>query len=293
MRHFGQFIRQTGHFGKSAGAVGAAQSRNPTETMMTASNLSKPGGLGVFAFGVVSYGLFLGVFLYAIGFIGGFFTPTTLDGAPQRPFVEALAIDLALLGLFAVQHSVMARPAFKRWWTRIIPEAAERSMYVLLSSLALVALFAFWEPIGGTIWSTAGAARAAVIALYLFGWALLLYTTFLIDHFDLFGLRQVWNRLKGNKYEPPKFYTPTLYRIVRHPLYVGWLTIFWAAPTMTVAHLVFALATTAYILIAIQLEERDLVAAFGDTYTEYRRNTPMLIPRLSRRREAPRSAAKA
>jgi protein-S-isoprenylcysteine O-methyltransferase Ste14 len=132
-----------------------------------------------------------------------------------------------------------------------------------------------------------------VIALYLFGWALLLYTTFLIDHFDLFGLRQVWNRLKGNKYEPPKFYTPTLYRIVRHPLYVGWLTIFWAAPTMTVAHLVFALATTAYILIAIQLEERDLVAAFGDTYTEYRRNTPMLIPRLSRRREAPRSAAKA
>jgi protein-S-isoprenylcysteine O-methyltransferase Ste14 len=145
---------------------------------------------------------------------------------------------------------------------------------------------------GGTIWTTTGATRIAVIALYLFGWALLLYSTFLIDHFDLFGLRQVWNRLIGNAYEAPKFYTPTLYRIVRHPLYVGWLTIFWAAPTMTVAHLVFALATTAYILIAIQLEERDLVAAFGEAYVEYRRNTPMLIPRLSRRRETPPTTIK-
>lgn len=249
-------------------------------------------GAGIFAFGVLSYGVFFAVFLYAIGFIGGFFTPTTLDGTPTRPFVEALAIDLGLLGLFAVQHSVMARPAFKRWWTRIVPEAAERSVYVLLSSLALVALFAFWAPIGGVIWNTEGVVRTAVITAYLLGWALLLYSTFLIDHFDLFGLRQVWNRLKGNSYEPPKFYTPSLYRVVRHPLYVGWLTIFWAAPTMTVAHLVFALATTAYILIAIQLEERDLVSAFGDTYVEYRRNTPMLIPRFSRRRASPKAAAK-
>jgi protein-S-isoprenylcysteine O-methyltransferase Ste14 len=186
----------------------------------------------------------------------------------------------------------MARPAFKRWWTRIVPEAVERSVYVLLSSLALVLLFAFWEPIGGVIWDTDGVARQIVIGVYLFGWALLLYTTFLIDHFDLFGLRQVWNRAKGNRYEPPKFYTPTLYKIVRHPLYIGWLTIFWAAPTMTVAHLVFALATTAYILIAIQLEERDLVAAFGDTYVDYRRSTPMLIPRLGRRREVPKATAK-
>jgi methanethiol S-methyltransferase len=262
------------------------------EEMMTVSNPSKS-GTGAFLYGVLSYGVFLGVFLYAIGFIGGFFTPTTLDGAPRRPLVEALAIDLALLGLFAVQHSVMARPAFKRWWTRIVPEAVERSTYVLLSSLALVALFAFWEPIGGVIWSTQGLAREVVIGVYLFGWALLLYTTFLIDHFDLFGLRQVWNRLKGNSYEPPKFYTPSLYKVVRHPLYIGWLTIFWAAPTMTVAHLVFALATTAYILIAIQLEERDLVAAFGERYIDYRRNTPMLIPRLGRRRRAaPTKAAK-
>lgn len=241
-------------------------------------------GTGAFIYGLVSYGLFLGVFLYAIGFIGGFFTPTTLDGTPDRPVLEALGIDLALLGLFAVQHSVMARPAFKRWWTRFVPEAIERSTYVLLSSLALVALFWLWEPIGGVVWSASdGLARNVVIGIYLFGWALLLYSTFLIDHFDLFGLKQVWRRLKGDPYVPPQFYTPGLYRLVRHPLYVGWLTIFWAAPTMTMAHLVFALATTAYILIAIQLEERDLVDAFGERYVSYRRSTPMLIPRLWRR----------
>jgi protein-S-isoprenylcysteine O-methyltransferase Ste14 len=252
-------------------------------------SISAKSGAGVFAFGILSYGVFFAVFLYAIGFIGGFFTPTTLDGTPMRPVGEALAIDVALIGLFAVQHSVMARPAFKRWWTKFVPEAAERSVYVLLSSLALVALFSWWQPIGGTIWRTEGLAREIVIGFYLFGWALLLYTTFLIDHFDLFGLRQVWNRLKGNAYEPPKFYTPSLYKIVRHPLYVGWLTIFWAAPTMTIAHLVFAIGTTAYILIAIQLEERDLVAAFGDRYVTYRRSTPMLIPRFGRRREQPAS----
>ncbi len=247
-------------------------------------NLSKSGGTGAFAYGILCYGVFLGVFVYAIGFIGGFLTPTRLDGAPTRPFLQALAIDLGLLGLFAVQHSVMARPAFKRWWTRFVPEAVERSTYVLLSSLALVALFAWWEPMGGIVWSTSGPLRGAVIALYLLGWALLLYTTFLIDHFDLFGLKQVWRRLKGSAYVAPQFYTPSLYRVVRHPLYVGWLTIFWAAPTMTVAHLVFALATTAYILIAIRLEERDLVDAFGETYVSYRQSTPMLIPRFGRRR---------
>lgn len=242
---------------------------------------SPKSGSAAFLYGIASYGVFLGVFLYAIGFIGGFFTPTMLDGKPDRPFVQALAIDLALLGLFAIQHSLMARPAFKRWWTRFVPEAVERSTYVLLSSLALVALFIFWEPIGGVVWDAPdGLARNAVIAIYLFGWALLLYSTFLIDHFDLFGLKQVWRRLKGGSYQPPRFYTPSLYKVVRHPLYVGWLTIFWAAPTMTVAHLVFALATTVYILIAIQLEERDLVDAFGDRYLDYRRSTPMLLPRL-------------
>jgi protein-S-isoprenylcysteine O-methyltransferase Ste14 len=255
---------------------------------------SPSGGAAALAYGIATYGLFLGVFVYAVGFIGGFLTPTRLDAAPIRPFWQALAIDLALLGLFAVQHSVMARPAFKRWWTRFVPEAVERSTYVLLSSLALVALFAWWQPIGGIVWDApAGIVRGAVIALYLLGWALLLYTTFLIDHFDLFGLKQVWRRSNGNPYQPPQFYTPSLYKLVRHPLYVGWLTIFWAAPTMTVAHLVFALATTAYILIAIKLEEHDLVEAFGERYISYRRSTPMLIPRLGRRRKAPRSAANA
>jgi protein-S-isoprenylcysteine O-methyltransferase Ste14 len=244
---------------------------------------STKSGTAGFIYGVVSYGLFLGVFLYAIGFIGGFFTPTMLDGESDIPILQALAINLALLGLFAIQHSVMARPAFKRWWTRFVPEPIERSTYVLMSSLALVALFALWEPIGGVVWSAPeGIARMSVIAIYLFGWALLLYSTFLIDHFDLFGLKQVWRRFRGAPYQPPQFYTPGLYKLVRHPLYVGWLTIFWAAPTMTVAHLVFALTTTAYILIAIQLEERDLVDAFGDRYTSYRRDTPMLIPRMSR-----------
>lgn len=260
---------------------------------MDRSNLSKS-GTAALLYGIASYGVFLGVFVYAVGFIGGFLTPTRLDGTPNRPFWQALAIDLGLLGLFAVQHSVMARPAFKRWWTQLVPEAIERSTYVLLSSLALVALFIWWQPIGGIVWNVpAGLARGGVTTLYLLGWALLLYTTFLIDHFDLFGLKQVWRSMRGHEYQPPQFYTPSLYKIVRHPLYVGWLTIFWAAPMMTVAHLVFALATTPYILIAIQFEERDLVNAFGDRYVSYRRSTPMLIPRPWRRREAPRTAAKA
>ena len=236
---------------------------------------------GIFAYGLVCYAAALVVFGYAFGFLGGFLTPTTLDGTPHRPLAEALSLDLALLVGFALQHSGMARPAFKRWWTRIVPEAAERSTYVLVSCIAMVALFVYWEPIGGGIWSVApGAARTSLIALYAFGWALLLYTRFLIDHFDLFGLTQVWRCLREQSYRAPQFHTPSLYRLVRHPLYIGWLIIFWAAPVMTVAHLVFALLTTAYILIAIQLEERDLTAAFGDSYVAYRRRTPMLMPRL-------------
>jgi protein-S-isoprenylcysteine O-methyltransferase Ste14 len=235
-------------------------------------------------YGVVCYALFLAVFVYAIGFVVGFGTPTSLDATPNRPLIEALGIDLGLLAAFAVQHSGMARPAFKRWWTRIVPEPVERSTYVLVSSLAMAALFWFWSPIGGVVWETEGAARLSLLIIYGLGWALLLYSTFLIDHFDLFGLRQVWRRLNGDGYIPPKFYAPSLYKLVRHPLYVGWLVIFWATPTMTVAHLVFAVMTTAYILIAIQLEERDLVDAFGQTYVDYRRRTPMLVPRMPRPR---------
>ena len=237
--------------------------------------------IGIFTYGIISYLIFFAVFLYGIGFIGGFFTPTSLDGVPTSSLGHALAVDLGLLTAFAIQHSGMARPGFKAWWKRIVPEAAERSTYVLVSSLALAVLYVYWEPIGGVVWSAApGAARNSVIALYLFGWLLLLYSTFLIDHFDLFGLKQVWRRLGDKAYRAPIFRTPSLYKLVRHPLYIGWLTIFWAAPTMTFAHLVFALATTAYILIAIRFEERDLVSAFGNVYVDYRARTPMLIPRL-------------
>ena len=236
--------------------------------------------VAIFVYGVVSYLIFFAVFLYAIGFIGGFLTPTQLDGAPRASLGLALTVDLGLLAAFALQHSGMARPAFKRWWTRVVPEEAERSTYVLLSSLALAALFVYWEPIGGVVWSATGALRTALIGLYLLGWVLLLYTTFLIDQFDLLGLKQVWRRLGNKGYRAPAFRTPRLYKIVRHPLYIGWLVIFWSAPTMTAAHLLFALACTAYILIAIRWEERDLVAAFGSTYSDYQARTPMLLPRL-------------
>jgi protein-S-isoprenylcysteine O-methyltransferase Ste14 len=234
----------------------------------------------MFFYGVISYLVFFAVFLYAIGFIGGFFTPTILDGTPRTSLTTALALDVGLLAAFALQHSGMARPAFKRRWKQVVPEAAERSTYVLASSLTLAALYFFWQPIGGVIWSLSGTPRLSVIGLYLFGWGLLLYTTFLIDHFDLFGLKQVWRRLGNEVYRAPAFRTPALYKLVRHPLYVGWLVIFWAAPVMTVAHMVFALVTTAYILIAIRWEERDLVAAYGAAYTDYRNRTPMLIPRF-------------
>jgi protein-S-isoprenylcysteine O-methyltransferase Ste14 len=241
--------------------------------------------IGIFAFGVISYAIFFAVFLYGIGFIGGFLTPTRLDGVPTSTLTHALTVDLLLLLAFAVQHSGMARPGFKAWWKRIVPESAERSTYVLFSSLALAAMYVFWEPIGGIVWqSPEGIARNSIIALYLAGWALLLYTTFLIDHFDLFGLKQVWRRLSNIAYRPPVFRTPSLYNWVRHPLYIGWLVIFWAAPTMTGSHLVFALMTTGYILFAIRLEERDMVSAFGTVYVDYRARTPMLIPRFSSRR---------
>jgi protein-S-isoprenylcysteine O-methyltransferase Ste14 len=243
--------------------------------------------IAIFVYGVLSYAIFFGVFLYGIGFIGGFLTPSSLDGVPISSLGHALTVDLGLLIAFAIQHSGMARPGFKTWWKRIVPEAAERSTYVLLSSLALAALYVYWEPIGGVVWSVpAGIARGVVVGLYLFGWLLLLYTTFLIDHFDLFGLKQVWRRLSNKTYRAPVFRTPSLYKLVRHPLYIGWLTIFWAAPTMTAAHLLFAVVTTAYILVAIRWEERDLESAFGNVYADYRARTPMLIPRLRTRTNA-------
>ena len=233
----------------------------------------------VLLYGVACYAVSLAVFAYAAGFIGDFAVPKTLDSSREVGLATALAIDLGLLALFAVQHSVMARPAFKRWWTRIVPEAAERSTYTLFSSLALIALFWFWQPVGATIWAVAAPAGVTTIyVVYALGWALLLYSTFLINHFDLMGLRQVWLYASGRPYTGLRFKTPWLYRQVRHPLYVGWLMIFWATPVMTVAHLVFALMTTAYILVAVRLEEHDLIEAHPE-YADYRRRVPMLLPR--------------
>ena len=231
------------------------------------------------AYGVVCYAIFFGTFLYAIGFIGGFVVPTTLDGPRTTPLPTAIAIDVALLGLFAVQHSVMARRWFKERWTRIVAPELERSTYVLLSSLALILLFWQWRPLGGVVWSvTDPMGRAVLQGLFALGFGLVLVATFLINHFDLFGLRQVWLYFRGKPYTRLVFGTPGPYRFVRHPLYVGWFFAFWATPTMTFAHLLFAIATTAYILIAIQFEERDLVDEFGDSYESYRQQVPMLIP---------------
>jgi protein-S-isoprenylcysteine O-methyltransferase Ste14 len=240
--------------------------------------------LTILTYGVVSYAIFFATFLYAIGFVGNFLVPTSLDGEPAVPLGTALLINLTLLGAFAIQHSVMARPAFKRWWTRIVPKPAERSTYTLFSSLLLIALFALWEPMGGTVWNVEDTiGRAVLYGLFGMGWMIVLLSTFLINHFDLFGLRQVWLYFRGREYTPLKFDTPWLYRHVRHPLYVGWFFAFWATPTMSVAHLVFALATTGYILIAIQLEERDLIGEHGRRYEDYRREVPMLIPGTRRK----------
>jgi protein-S-isoprenylcysteine O-methyltransferase Ste14 len=232
-----------------------------------------------FAYGAACYLIFLATFLYAIAFVGGFAVPTRLDDPRQSSLATALLIDAALLALFAIQHSVMARRWFKERWTQIVPWTIERSTYVLCASLALILLFWQWRPIGIPIWSVENEiARTALWTLFAAGWATVLTVTFLINHFDLFGLRQVWLPLIGRPYTRVSFRTPLPYRFVRHPLYFGFLLAFWMTPTMTLAHLVFALATTAYIVLAIQFEERDLVAEHGAAYEEYRRNVPMLLP---------------
>ena len=243
-----------------------------------------------FLYGVACYGVFLATFLYAIAFVGGFLVPTQLDApAGPTPTVQAIVINALLLLVFAVQHSVMARPWFKVRWTRVIPPAAERSTFVLAASLALALVFWQWRPIGVTVWSVDDpVGRALLWMLFAAGWGTVLVTTFLINHFDLFGLRQVWLALRGQPYTPVSFRTPLPYRHVRHPLYVGFILAFWATPHMTVAHLLFALLTTGYILVAIQFEERDLVAQHGARYEHYRRTVPMLLPRW--RRTTPASA---
>ena len=236
-----------------------------------------------FAYGTVAYLIFLATFLYAIAFIGGFAVPTQLDGPSQGSMIASLAIDALLLTVFAVQHSVMARKWFKERWTQIIPWDIERSTYVLCASAALLLLFWQWRPIGIQVWTIENnLARLIVWVLFAAGWGTVLLMTFVINHFDLFGLRQVWLPLIGRPYTPVAFRTPLPYRVIRHPLYFGFLLAFWMTPHMRLAHLVFAVATTTYIVLAIQFEERDLLTEHGASYAEYRRKVPMLLPGMRR-----------
>lgn len=243
-------------------------------------------------YGVATYAFFLGTFLYAIAFAGNLPVPKTIDSGAPVPLAEALIVNLLLLGLFAVQHSVMARPAFKRWWTRIVPEAIERSTFVLAATLALALLLWQWRPIADpVIWTVENSvAVLAIHAVFWLGWAVLLTSTFLINHFELFGLRQVFARMRGSSVPAAKFRTPFLYRHVRHPIYLGFLLGFWATPYMTAGHLLFAVGTTGYILIGIYFEERDLIAQFGDRYRNYREQVGMLLPWPGKRGNASRNS---
>ncbi|HET7730081.1 MAG TPA: isoprenylcysteine carboxylmethyltransferase family protein [Usitatibacter sp.] len=237
------------------------------------------------AYGIAAYLVFLATFLYAIGFVGNILVPTSIDVGRAGPLWEALAVDLLLLALFAVQHSVMARRSFKRWWTTIVPAAVERSTFVLASSAALALLLWQWRPIPEPVlWQVTDPLGAALLqGVFWLGWGVLLVSTFLINHFELFGLRQVYANWSKRPIPEPTFHTPLFYRYVRHPIYVGFLLAFWATPVMTAGHLLFSIATTGYVLIGIWFEERDLVAQFGDRYRAYRGQVGMLLPRVAAR----------
>ena len=234
-------------------------------------------------YGVVAYAVFFVSFVYAIGFVGNLVVPKSIDSGEENGALAAALVNAALLTLFALQHSVMARPAFKRWWTRFVPKEIERSTYVLLASSVLLLLYALWRPIPTVVWQVTDPIGVAVLwSLYALGWIIVFFSTFMIGHFDLFGLKQVWLNLRGRVTPSDSFRTPALYRIVRHPIMLGFLIAFWATPVMSVGHLLFTLATTGYILIAVQLEERDLVAHHGESYRRYQREVPAFVPLTKR-----------
>jgi protein-S-isoprenylcysteine O-methyltransferase Ste14 len=237
------------------------------------------GRIIAFLYGLVAYVVFFVSFLYAIGFVEDLVVPKTIDSGTAGPTMQALIVNLVLMSIFAIQHSVMARPQFKRWWTKFVPRSVERTTYVLLASLALVLLFWQWRPMPAVVWQIADPRIAmAVTGLSFVGWLIVLTSTFLINHFELFGLHQVANNLVGRPMPAPRFRMPLFYHFVRHPIYLGFIIAFWAAPTMTIGHLLFAAVTTAYIFVGIWLEERDLVDIFGDDYRRYRQRVSMLLP---------------